>query len=63
VRAGSNSVVINVQDIAINRVTDGHSANNWSLCICQQAPLTPIQRLAPHSTSKTFCARHDLFED
>ena len=46
----------NVQDIAINRVTDALAENNWSLCVLSAgAADANTARLAPHSMSKVFC--------
>jgi hypothetical protein len=42
----------NVQDIAINRVTDERAENNWSYVFCPRALLMPTQRPELHSTSK-----------
>ena len=40
----------NVQDIAINRVTDERAENNGSLCVCcPQAPLMPTRSPVRHS--------------
>lgn len=43
-----------VKDIAINRITDERTENNWSLCV-PRAQLTPTRRLVPHSMSSTSC--------
>jgi len=46
----------NIQDIAINRVTDERAENNWSLCVCcPQALLMPTRPRVRHSTSKASC--------
>jgi hypothetical protein len=42
----------NVQDIAINHVTDERAENNWSYVFCSRALLMPTQRPELHSTSK-----------
>jgi len=46
----------NVQDIAINRVTDERAKIIGPYVYGPQALLTRTPRLAPHSTSKAFCA-------
>src|SRR3954452_1962226 len=46
----------NVQDIAINRVTGGRAANNWSLCVLSAGAADAHTGLAPHSTCKAFYA-------
>lgn len=33
-----------VQGIAINRISDPHTENSWSLCVLSRAPVMPIQR-------------------
>ena len=45
----------NVQEIAINRVSDQRTENNWSYVCCPRALLMPTPRLAPPSMSKAFC--------
>jgi len=45
----------NVQEIAINRVTDERADHNWSLCVLSAVPPMLTPQLAPHSTSKAFC--------
>jgi hypothetical protein len=46
-----------VQGIAINRVSDQHAENNWSLCVCRPwARLMPTRPPVRRYTSKTFCA-------
>jgi len=46
----------NVQEVAINRVTDERAENNWSLCVCcPRALQMPIPRRAQQSTSKAYC--------
>jgi len=46
----------NVQDIAINRVTDERAENNWSLCVLSAgaADANTAARAALHV--QTFCA-------
>ena len=41
----------NVQDIAINRVTDERAENNWPYVFCPRALLMPTQRPGPNSAS------------
>ena len=45
-----------VQGIAINRVTDERTENNWSLCVLSAGAADAKPRLAPRSMSKAFCA-------
>jgi hypothetical protein len=45
----------NVQDIAINRVTDEHAEITGPCVCCPQALLMPMPRLALRSMSKAFC--------
>jgi hypothetical protein len=54
----------NVQDIAINRVTDGHSANNWSLCVLSAGAADPntAARAALH-VQNVLRRDYDLFKD
>ncbi len=46
----------NVQDIAINRVTDERAELIGPYVCRPRALLMPTPRPAPHSTSKPFCA-------
>ena len=46
----------NVQDVAINRVIDDRAENNCLYVCCPRALPMPTPQLAPHSTSKAFCA-------
>jgi hypothetical protein len=44
----------NIQDIAINRVTDEHAENNWSLCVLS-AGAADANTAARSALSKAFC--------
>ena len=46
----------NVQGIAINRVSDQHAENNWSLCVSSAGTLMPTRPPVRRYMSKAFCA-------
>jgi len=51
----------NVQEIAINRVTTEHAANNWSLCVVAAGASDANTAHARRFTSKIFCAVTTIF--
>ena len=46
----------NVQDIAINRVTDERAENNWSLCVVSAGAADAYTAARPALHVQTFCA-------
>ena len=46
----------NIQGIAINRVSDQHAENNWSLCVSSAGTAEPTRPPVRRYMSKAFCA-------
>jgi hypothetical protein len=54
----------NVQDIAVNRVTDGRAENNWSLCVLSAgAADANTAALAAHHVQSVLRRDYDLLTD